>query len=236
MDWITVSKSKEISQVHEALRQLDIHERDARGRTPLLIFLTNRASLEAIKVLLEHGAELEATDKLGDTALKKAAKFQQKDAVQLLLEYGARLDSSGGILESAWNVARSKDFSLADMLIDTTGAVRLTLTDAEDKMVEDLLHQESQEAICRDIKEVSSAEFLHAIVQRYNWDNGPEAMIAVSENPACAEITMLDMYDLLEGDYWLELEEPLNPEYRACKKLAEKLKPVIDAYDERFAT
>lgn len=233
MDWITVSKSKDISHLQEALTKLDIHERDARGRTPLLIFLTNRAPLEAIKLLLDHGAELEVADKLGETPLKKAVKFQQKEAVELLLAYGAKLDAPGGILESAWNIARFRDFSLADLLIETTGAVRLTLTKEEDRLVDDILHQES-EKICRDIKQLSSAELLHAVVQRYNWDNGVEAMLAVFEHPACVEITMLDIYDLLEGDSWLELKEDLHSEEQAHKKFAEKLKPFIDAYYKRF--
>lgn len=165
--------------------------------------------------------------------LKKAVKFQQKEAVELLLAYGAKLDAPGGILESAWNIARFRDFSLADLLIETTGAVRLTLTKEEDKLVENILYQAS-EKICQAIKELSSAELIHAIVQRYNWDNGVEAMFTVFEHPACVEITMLDMYNLLEGDSWLEVDEDLYSYYQDYKKLAEKLKPVIDAYHKRF--
>ncbi|WP_010276644.1 DUF4274 domain-containing protein [Paenibacillus senegalensis] len=229
MEWKTVSKANDISQIREAVKRLDIHERDERGRTPLLIFITNRAPLEALKILLDHGAELEAADKLGDSPLKKAAKFQQKEAARLLLDYGAKLDSPGGILETAWNIARFKDLSLADMLLATKGAVRLTLTEEEDKTVDDILHDESREAVCRKIRQLPTAELLHAVVQRYNWDDGPEAMLAVFEHPACAEITKLDMYDLLEGDYWLELEEAPDPETQGYRKLALKLKPVIDA-------
>lgn len=233
MNWTTISKSKNISQVQEALTKLDIHERDARGRTPLLIFITNRAPVESIKLLLDHGAELEVADRLGETPLKKAVKFQHRETIELLLDYGAKLDAPGGILESAWNIARFRDFSLADLLIETRGAVRLTLTNEENQLVDDILHQES-EKICQEIKQLSSTELLHAVVQRYNWDNGIEAMLTVFEHPACAEITVLDMYDLLEGDSWLEMERDLYTEAQACKKFAEKLKPAIDTYYERF--
>ncbi|GAB2575502.1 DUF4274 domain-containing protein [Gracilibacillus alcaliphilus] len=233
MDWITISKAKDISQVRESLSKLDIHERDERGRTPLHIFLTNRAPIEAIQLLLDHGADLEAVDRLGDTPLKKAVKFQLTEAVQLLLAYGAKLDSVNGILESAWNIARHKNVVLADLLMETTGAIRLTLTEDEDQTVDDLLNQDLT-AICQDIPQLASAELLHAVVQRYNWDNGPEAMLTVLEHPACAEITLLDMYELLEGDYWLELEKPDNPVAQACKMLAVKLKPIMDNYAARF--
>nr|WP_236841436.1 DUF4274 domain-containing protein [Brevibacillus formosus] len=32
-------------------------------------------------------------------------------------------------------------------------------------------------------------------------------MIAAFENPACATITLLDMYELMDADYWLKMDE-----------------------------
>lgn len=71
MRWKEVSKTDNLSLVHQAAMELDVNERDERGRTPLMLFLTNRMPVKAIEILIEHGAELEAQDKLGETPLKK---------------------------------------------------------------------------------------------------------------------------------------------------------------------
>lgn len=54
---------------------------------------------------------------------------------------------------------------------------------------------------------LDSPVLLHAVVDGYNWDDGPEPMWCAFENPAILEITLLDIYELLEGDYWLEKDE-----------------------------
>jgi len=61
--------------------------------------------------------------------------------------------------------------------------------------------------MCQRISKVSSAVILHAIVNSYNWDDGPEPMLAALANPVCAPITMIDMYELMEGEYWLAITE-----------------------------
>ncbi|WP_253896203.1 ankyrin repeat domain-containing protein [Solibacillus sp. R5-41] len=81
MDWKEVSKTDDLSRVLKAAAELDVNERDERGRTPLMLFLTNRMPVQAIEVLIEHGVELDAQDKLGDTPLKKAVKFKQIEAL-----------------------------------------------------------------------------------------------------------------------------------------------------------
>lgn len=74
---------------------------------------------------------------------------------------------------------------------------------------------------------MDSPVLLHAVVNGYNWDDGPALMMAVFENPVCAEITLLDMYDLMDGDYWLEEDESnLDDldEGERFRELASKLK------------
>lgn len=58
--------------------------------------------------------------------------------------------------------------------------------------------------MCDKIEGINSLELLHAIVNEYNWDDGPEPMLSVFHNPATPEITLLDMYELLDGDYWMD--------------------------------
>jgi len=59
------------------------------GRTPL-----HRASmigaLGVVRLLLEHGADVEAKNNVGETALQEAADMEHDDVVELLREYGAK--------------------------------------------------------------------------------------------------------------------------------------------------
>ncbi|WP_269781039.1 hypothetical protein [Lysinibacillus fusiformis] len=42
MKWAEISKSKNFETVREAVNKLDVNEHDAQGRTPLMLFITNR--------------------------------------------------------------------------------------------------------------------------------------------------------------------------------------------------
>ncbi|MGA3674610.1 DUF4274 domain-containing protein [Lysinibacillus agricola] len=236
MDWLEVSKSKDIEIVRAGVNQLDPNERDARGRTPIMLFVTNRMPLEGIKLLLERNVELEVVDKLGDTVLKKAVKFKQVEVIKLLLEYGVELNSPKGILATAWNAARMNN-TIADLLLNTKGAIRLTLDSEEQRKVDNILYEESLDKMSNMIRKLSSPVLLHAVVDGYNWDDGPEPMIAAFENPACAEITLLDMYELMDGDYWLEQdEEELAKSSWKCpwRKLAEELTKKVNLLNNRI--
>lgn|GEM_PF-761499 len=226
VNWKEVSKTKDLEAVRKAAAELDVNETDERGRTPLMLFLTNKMPVQAIELLIEQGADLEAEDKLGDTALKKAVKFKQTEAIVKLIEAGAKLDSPHGILATAWNAARG-DKNIADMLIETKGAIRLSLTEQEESFVDEVLYEEDQKKKCRKISSIDSPVVLHAIVNGYNWDDGQEPMWCAFENRVIPDITLLDMYELLDGDYWLEQDgEELraNPEGIRWKELAVHLK------------
>lgn len=150
--------------------------------------------------------------------------------IKLLLEYEVELNSPKGILATAWNAARMNN-AIADLLLKTKGAIRLTLNSEEQREVDNILYEESQDKMCSMIRVLSSSVILHAIVNGYNWDDGPEPMFAALENQACAEITLLDMYELMEGDYWLEQdeEELSDSSWKICwRRLAEKLTKKIN--------
>lgn len=230
MNWAEVSKTKDLEAVRTAVAELDLNERDERGRTPLMLFLTNRMPLQAIELLIRQGADLEVEDILGDTALKKAVKFKQKEAIVKLLEAGVKLDSPQGILATAWNAARGSK-EIADMLLETKGSVRLSLTPEEDDVLDDILYDESQESVCDKIRCLNSPVLLHAVVNGYNWDDGPGPMFCAFHNSALQEITMLDMYELLDGDYWLEQDDPAldgTTESQRWKELAAALKERLE--------
>ncbi len=232
-NWAEIARTKNVHAVRTAAGELDVNERDSRGRTPLMLFMTYKLPTEAVEILLEKGAEIEVTDKMGETALLKAIKFQQEGAVKLLLKYGAQIDSPRGIRATPWNAAASRgDRAVADLLMETRGAIRLTLNDEEQQKLDALLYEEDREKALEAVRNLDSAVLLHAFVNGYNWDDGPELMFAAMESPACAEITLLDMYDLADGDYWLELrkeEYADNEERTAFRKLAENLRSRLQA-------
>lgn len=205
MDWISIAKSKDLDQVRGAVSVLDVNELDARGRTPLMLFLTYRMPAEGIEILIEQGAELDAKDKLGDSVLNKAIKFKQKEAITLLLEHGVQLHSAQGITSTPWYFARG-DHEIADMLLATEGSVRSKLTVQEQEAVDEILYEENLSIICNKVKNISSAEILHAYVNGFNWDDDLAPMEVVAANPACMEVTLHDMYELLDGEMWLDMD------------------------------
>ncbi|MEK5431924.1 DUF4274 domain-containing protein [Lysinibacillus sp. FSL R7-0073] len=94
-----------------------------------------------------------------------------------------------------------------------------------------ILYEQNLDKMCQQISKVSSSIILHAIVNHYNWDDGPESMIAALNNPVCAVITFMEMFELMEGDYWLkqtENELDGSPWKQQWKEMAEKLKVKLE--------
>ncbi|MEO3944854.1 DUF4274 domain-containing protein [Gorillibacterium sp. CAU 1737] len=146
-----------------------------------------------------------------------------------MIKAGVQLDSPNGIQATAWQTARG-DKKIADLLLQTTGAVRLTLTRQEQERVDRVLYQDSMKKMGDFIQQMDTPELLHAIVNSYNWDSGPGPMFSVFHNPAIAKITLLDMYELMDGDYWLAEEEPElqeEGEGMCWRELAEALRKRI---------
>ena len=69
-----------------------INEQDAFGMTPLLT--AAQSNFHALRILLEHGAEINTCDNDGETSLMIAITYSQYDIVQLLLQEGARYDQA----------------------------------------------------------------------------------------------------------------------------------------------
>ena len=63
---------------------------DSTGRSPLS-WASQRGEAEAVRVLLEHGADPNKSDNIRMTPLHYAAQADTPDCLLLLLEYGARL-------------------------------------------------------------------------------------------------------------------------------------------------
>ncbi len=186
MNWKELCRSGTLEQLQLALQQSDVNERDERGRTPLMLCITNKRPVDQLAMLIEHGADLEAKDKLGETALFKSVKFKQYAGLQLLVEAGAELDHAQGLPHTAWYEAhRRGDITAAELLGNTPGAIRLQLTDEEQAIVDQVIYEESVEAACEVIRHIQT----------------------VAQHPLCQWVTHYLMFELLEGEYWLGMEQ-----------------------------
>ncbi|MBN1056150.1 hypothetical protein DVW05_12450 [Clostridium botulinum] len=173
----------------------DIDKKDSRGRTPLINSIVQRKAIDVIESIIMVGANLELIDKLGDTALKKAIKFKRIDVVELLIKHGVNIQSEN-IENSPWFFTR-KNKKIADILLDTKGAIRLTLSRDEENTLEELLYNEDIDYICSKIENLDSSEILHAFILEFNYDDEWLPIISVLKNENCKEITVIEIIGLL---------------------------------------
>ncbi len=173
----------------------DIDKKDSRGRTPLINSIVQRKAIDVIESIIMAGANLELIDKLGDTALKKAIKFKRIDVVELLIKHGVNIQSEN-IENSPWFFAR-KNKKIADILLGTKGAIRLTLSRDEENTLEELLYNEDIDEICSKIENLDSPEILHAFILEFNYDDEWLPIVSVLKNDNCKEITAIEIIELL---------------------------------------
>lgn len=177
----------------------DIDKKDSKGRTPLINSIVQRKPIDIIESIIMEGANLELKDKLGDTALKKAIKFKRVDVVELLIKRGVNIQSEN-IENSPWFFAR-KNKKIADILLETKGSIRLTLSSDEENILEELLYNEDIDDICSKIENLDSPEILHAFILDFNYDDEWLPIITVLNNDNCKEITAIEIIELLtDGD------------------------------------
>ncbi|MHC4142687.1 MAG: ankyrin repeat domain-containing protein [Planctomycetota bacterium] len=97
---------------------------DKRGRTPLMAAVQSRRP-EAIRFLIDHGADVNARDQLQGTALVRAAgSFGNFESVQVLLSAGAdvNVQDKNGMTPLMW-AARWGDAQRVDALVKAGATV-----------------------------------------------------------------------------------------------------------------
>lgn len=69
-------------------REVEIHSRDADGDTPLHV-LVRRGDADGVRVLIEHGADVNAVGDMGETPLHVARHMGYREIMRQLVKAGA---------------------------------------------------------------------------------------------------------------------------------------------------
>lgn len=218
-------KNKSIEQLKKVITTENINSKDQYGRTPLHYAVIQKAPIELFKELIDYGADINIEDKLHEAVVYKAIKFENKEAIQILIDNGLELNHPLGIKYTPWFSARHSP-PIADLMLKTEGAIRLILTKEEEDIVEELLYLD-EEDLESSFHKLNTAELLHAFVLGFNWDDDIEPIERILHNPLCMEITAIEMFELADGDYWLE-HKHIKYEYE------EQLVKLIDDILEKF--
>jgi len=83
-----ISDPEPVAQIVAAGGNLEARDKD--GRTPLLVQLTEPDREDVIQALIEAGADVNAKDNRGHTALSMARERTEDDVARLLVRAGAR--------------------------------------------------------------------------------------------------------------------------------------------------
>jgi len=220
-------KSKSLLKVKEVLLSENLDIQDNQGRTPLIYAITQHAQLEIIDLLLEAGADPSIEDKLGYSTLTKAIKYGRADIIERLLSK-VELNHPKGIVYTPWFQARHSP-ALADLLLETKGSIRLTLTTEESIILYDTTYDAKYDEmynkyfdknfenfknyLIERLIKLNTPELVHAFVLDFNWDDAVDEIEYLIDTPYIQEITAIEIFLSIGGSELLVNESMFNEEY-----------------------
>ncbi len=110
--------SESMAEMIQLLQKYNWDINEGRGERTLLHHDANHGFGKRIKILLEHGADPNALDSLGQTALHiLAARGTGKDAIQALLDHGSDLSIKNHEGKTALDYAKAAEKNVAEMIL-----------------------------------------------------------------------------------------------------------------------
>ncbi len=98
-----------------------------RKKVPLIHHAAAAGATRTVKVLIKHGAKLDLTDSLGNTALIQAAAYGSEPVINLLLENGAKIDLENRQGETALiKAAQTGSVRSVEVLIEKGASVNIS--------------------------------------------------------------------------------------------------------------
>ncbi|MCK5667290.1 MAG: ankyrin repeat domain-containing protein, partial [Thiotrichaceae bacterium] len=105
-----------------ARSDVDVNSQAGEHESTALMGAVDNNNTEAIKILLNKGAKIDAIDSDGWTALFSAAKNNSSEAIEMLLKEGANIDAVDRYGETALFLAVKRDCVEATKLLLQSGA------------------------------------------------------------------------------------------------------------------
>jgi len=162
---IAASNDRSAAAAALVKRGASLEIRDGYGRTALILCARERGQAATARVLLDAGADIDAADKDGSTALELAAWRGKEELVDLLLARGVRVPESGEIWSNMVAEALSNGLSgLFRRLIAAGQDLR-----ALDPAGERLLHAAAAGGSAQIVGFLADRGFPTAKADRFGW-------------------------------------------------------------------
>ena len=105
-NWDATCSAGDIQQIEKLIGQgQDVNQKQPSYGTTGLMLAAEQHYPELIALLIKHSADIDATNKNGNTALIKAAEFGKMNALRALVDAGASMSVRNKADKSAFDVA-----------------------------------------------------------------------------------------------------------------------------------
>jgi len=120
-------KNNDLERVRSQIGKFDVNQKDEAG-TPLLTLATERGFLEIAELLLENGADIDAMNAVGHTAINRAVFFGKTATIDFLLAKKADVNKTDKkfVLTPLMAAARKNRHEIGEKLIKSGANINQT--------------------------------------------------------------------------------------------------------------